>query len=125
MRSLRQLHLYLGCVFAPLILYFALSGAWQVFRLNDVPKEGPPPTALHAFLHELSKPHTHSALPGHDAKTESSTAFGAVALAMGLGLATTTALGIYLAMKCSPKPRTVWLCLGLGTALPVLLLWLR
>jgi len=34
MQKLRQIHLYLGCFFAPMILFFALSGVWQEFGLN-------------------------------------------------------------------------------------------
>ena len=30
MQKLRNLHLYLGCMFAPLLLFFAVSGIWQM-----------------------------------------------------------------------------------------------
>ncbi len=35
MRRIRQFHLYLGVFFAPLIVFFALSGALQTFRLQE------------------------------------------------------------------------------------------
>ncbi len=35
MRRIRQYHLYLGVFFAPLIIFFALSGALQTFRLQE------------------------------------------------------------------------------------------
>ncbi len=31
MRFLRSLHLILGCFFAPLLLFYAVSGFWQIF----------------------------------------------------------------------------------------------
>src|SRR6478672_8450976 len=34
MQKLRSLHLYLGCLFAPLLLFFALSGIWQTLGWN-------------------------------------------------------------------------------------------
>ena len=29
MQKLRSIHLYLGCIFAPQLLFFAISGIWQ------------------------------------------------------------------------------------------------
>ncbi len=124
MKTLRQLHLYLGCIFAPLIIYFSLSGSWQVFRFNDVPKDAPA-TLMQTVFHELSKPHTSSTLPGLNPKTEHSTAFGWIALSMGLGMVITTSLGIAIALKQGRSPKTALLCLGIGIAVPVLLLFLR
>src|SRR5688572_28393334 len=34
MKKLRSLHLYLGCVFAPMLLFFAMSGIWQSLGLH-------------------------------------------------------------------------------------------
>jgi hypothetical protein len=31
MKKLRSLHLYLGCIFAPMLLFFGISGFWQTF----------------------------------------------------------------------------------------------
>jgi hypothetical protein len=124
MKTLRKLHLYLGCIFAPLIIYFSLSGAWQVFRFNDIPKNEAP-SRLNTALHELSKPHTNSTLPGASPKTEHSAAFDWIALSMGLGMIVTASLGIVLALKYTRSPRIVLLCLGTGIALPILLLYLR
>jgi hypothetical protein len=35
MKQIRQLHLYLGTFFAPSILFFAFSGAFQVFNFHE------------------------------------------------------------------------------------------
>ena len=124
MRQIRQLHFYLGCLFSPLILYFALSGAWQSFRFNDIPK-GQEPTAMQTFFHGLSQPHTNATFPGRDPRQESSLAFKCVSFAAGLGLAATAALGMAIAWSYVRSRKAVLLCLAGGLALPILLLWLR
>jgi hypothetical protein len=124
MKALRQLHLYLGCIFAPLIIYFCLSGTWQLLRLNDIPKNEPP-SAVHSVLHELSKPHTTSTLPSSNPKTEASVAFTGIALLMGLGMIATASIGIALAVRYGRSPKLVWLCLGAGVTVPLILLFLH
>jgi CDP-diglyceride synthetase len=122
MKTLRQVHLYLGCLFAPLIIYFCISGMWQVFRFNDVPKNEVAP--LRSFLHEISKPHTHATLPYHESKTENSISFAWAAAVMGAGITVSAVLGIILAFRFSKKRGRVLLCLILGAALPILFLLL-
>lgn len=124
MKSLRQIHLYLGCIFAPLILYFALSGAWQVSRWNDLPKNEPP-SRIRVVLHELSKPHKESTAPGADPKKDRSALFNGLAFFMALGLISTTSLGIVLAVRSTKSAKLAWVCLGLGFLLPILLLLVR
>jgi hypothetical protein len=34
MQKLRALHLYLGCLFAPMLLFFAASGIWQTLGIH-------------------------------------------------------------------------------------------
>jgi hypothetical protein len=126
MRKLRELHLYLGCLFAPLILYFSLSGAWQLYRLNMLPKDHPETaSAFRVFLHEASKPHTHSTLPGRDSKTDQSQVFNAFALVMAVGLVMTTLLGLVLAWQMLRIRRLVVICVAAGVILPIVLILLR
>ncbi len=63
MLFLRRLHLYLGCLFAPALLFFAISGAWQLYRFHDSKKDGSytAPRAVEA----LSAVHMNSHLPGN------------------------------------------------------------
>ncbi len=124
MKTLRQLHLYLGCIFAPLIIYFSISGAWQVFRLNDVPKDQTP-TAMQSFFHELSKPHTNSTLPGLSPKTERSVVFNWLAALMSIGMVITAALGLILAFRYSKSPKLLFVCVGAGVLVPVIFLVLH
>jgi hypothetical protein len=39
MQKLRSVHLYLGCLFAPMLLFFAISGIWQTYILGKTAKE--------------------------------------------------------------------------------------
>ena len=123
MRTLRKLHLYLGCIFAPMIIYFSLSGIWQVFRFNDIPKEAQTEVSVvRIILHAASNPHTHSTLPGRDPKTQQSPAFNYLAALMGLGMILTSTLGIILALRFSSRPMTVILCLLAGIFVPAVML---
>jgi hypothetical protein len=36
MNLLRRIHLYLGCFFAPMLVFFSISGLWQVYGLQWV-----------------------------------------------------------------------------------------
>jgi len=35
MKFLRTLHLYLGCLFAPMLIFFSVSGSWQLFNWHE------------------------------------------------------------------------------------------
>lgn len=39
MKLIRKLHLYLGCLFAPLIIFFSITGAWQTFNFHESSKD--------------------------------------------------------------------------------------
>lgn len=119
MKWIRSLHLYLGCVFAPLLILYAVSGIWQVYRLNDAAKDGsytPPP-----WLKTVSSVHLHQSLE----KGTHGAASMAIAAALGVALALTAILGVVLAYKYHRGSVGVTLCLLAGIAIPGLLLWLR
>jgi hypothetical protein len=54
MKQIRQLHLYLGTFFAPSILFFAFSGAFQVFNFHEE-YQGRPAIPIFAELAEIHK----------------------------------------------------------------------
>ncbi len=60
MRRIRQYHLYLGVFFAPLIIFFALSGALQTFRLQEEKGWGGIPPNWIVWMASV---HKDSALP--------------------------------------------------------------
>jgi len=55
MRSLRQLHHYVGVFLAPAILFFAVSGAVQTFRLGEDKGWGGPPPAVLVWMTSVHK----------------------------------------------------------------------
>jgi hypothetical protein len=118
-KALLRVHRYAGLIAAPLVLFFAVSGIWQVFRLQDTRKDGsytaPKALAVASDLH----------------KAEDLKAAGAMGLAfkvsistIGVILTTTTLLGIVVALRVT-RPR--WLAILLllvGAALPPILYFL-
>ena len=118
MKKLRQLHLYLGVLFAPLLIFFSATGAWQLLGLHQTAKDGtytaPPSLVAMAAVHK------HSHLPGTPNKAE--TPLRWFSLAAAIGLVATTALGIAMAFRYTAHKARVIACLAAGTAVPVLLL---
>lgn len=116
-KTLRRLHLYLGALFAPVLLFFTVSGAWQVFRLNDAEKDGSytPPKVV-KLLSSVHKNQTTAK------EVPQKTALKYFVLAACVALVTTTVLGIVMAYRFTASPVTVTLCLIGGIALPLLLL---
>ncbi|MEO7689452.1 MAG: hypothetical protein ABIS51_09205 [Sphingomonas sp.] len=58
MRSLRQLHHYVGVFLAPAILFFAFSGAVQTFRLGEDKGWGGPPPSVLVWMTSVHKDQT-------------------------------------------------------------------
>ncbi|MES3101691.1 hypothetical protein [Sphingomonas faeni] len=55
MRRIRQYHFYLGMFFAPAILLFALSGAFQTFRLQEAKGYGGTPPGWIVWMASVHK----------------------------------------------------------------------
>lgn len=144
LRQVRQLHMYLGLFFAPSIIFFAFSGALQLFSLHEShpgdqyhppawiqklasihkdqrlgQKHGPPPAAAgHDKRPEFpprSEPRGLNKAP-EDAKA--TMALKGFFLAMAVGLIFTTLLGVYMTFKFQRKPILVWGLLLAGTVVP-------
>ena len=110
MNTLRRIHLYLGCVFAPLLTFFAISGTWQTLGL----------TWDHSPLALLSTIHMSRGLkrpPGALYSTLTSPGLRLFVLIMALSLVTTIVLGVIMAFRFG-RGRIVILCLGAGFAIP-------
>jgi hypothetical protein len=111
MQKLRSIHLYLGCIFAPLLLFFAVSGVWQTLGFQ-------PP-----FLHRLSSIHT-------EARWKNGSELGSLPLriivvVMALSFVLTTILGVIMAVKFGRNRKAAIYCLVLGFAVPALLVLAR
>jgi hypothetical protein len=113
MSSLRQIHLYLGCFFAPLLAFFAFTGILQTLTLHEAHKGETyqPP----AWIKSLALVHKDQ----HLAKSDPATAMKALTIAMGAALITTMILGVILAFKLGRSRAAVIACLLLGVALPL------
>ncbi len=118
-RTLRRVHLYLGALFAPVLLLFATSGAWQVYRWNDAQKDGSymPPVLVRRF----SAIHKNQTLGN---ETPAATPIKAFIFLASLALITTTILGIVMAYRFTARPLAVTLCLLAGILVPAILLLL-
>lgn len=107
MKNLRALHLYLGCIFAPLLLFFAISGIWQTLGIHS------------NLLNSLSTIHT-----AHHLKIGGGLAgplMKVFVLVMAVSFVLTTVLGVIMAIKHGGKRRTAYVCLVLGVVFPLAL----
>ncbi len=142
MKKVRQLHLYLGTLFAPLIIFFALTGILQTLELHEGP--GTP-----KWIEQIASVHKHQTLQSGEPKRprppeaggadkapvktdgdEAKSARGPspwplkwFVVLMSLGLTTTTGLGVYMAFKYERNKALVWGLLIVGALLPLALLW--
>ena len=147
-RSLRQLHHYVGVFLAPAILFFALSGAVQTFRLGEEQGWGGPPPAALVWMTSVHKdqslPHAKPAKPAPKADAAKPAAkpgadddhdhdhqaprgpsplpLKIFVLILALGLITSTLLGITIALTNRAMRRTSIAMLIAGTVLPLVLL---
>lgn len=122
LKTLRRLHLYLGCFFAPLLIFYVLTGWYQTVSHDRLKSPGDAETIgerlrtvhvdqIYPTTHELKKP-------------SSPKLFQALVVVMAIALVTTVLLGVILAFKSIRKPWPVWASLILGVLVPVALLWL-
>jgi hypothetical protein len=140
MKKMRLIHLYLGCVFAPMLVFFALSGMWQTlgFSYTDKKSNGQL-TTWSERLRWVSGAHTHQRSPymyhqsqeptyaplrwhENDGKVLPYTLFLSL---MAVGLIATTILGVIMAFRFSPRRGVVGGCLIFGVACPLFLLYLK
>lgn len=120
-KVMRNIHLYLGVFFAPLLMFFLISGSWQTFNLHEASKSGDykPP----AIIKSLSQVHKDQRWVDGKKVPKSSMPFRWLVLLMSVGLLATTILGIVMAFKYT-KGWIVWFCLIMGFLIPCVLLWL-
>ena len=113
-RQLFKLHRYAGLLTAPLILFFAVSGIFQVFRLHEPHKDGYKPPQV---LKVASDFHKAEGL----GKGGRATAFRtAVAVAASV-LAFAASLGIILGFRTTRPRWLATLLLTLGILAPLVL----
>jgi len=121
MRKIRKAHLYLGTIFAPLVIFLAFSGALQTFELHDPPKDSW--FAPHAWINTLAQVHKNQRTEGPPSKRHSLPLRWFFIVA-SVGLIVTSILGIYMAFKYSKSHALVYVSLAIGVILPIVFLYL-
>ena len=148
MRRVRQWHNYIGVFFAPAILFFVISGAFQTLGLHETRDGGPyePPrwivtmASIHkdqtlpraraAHAEPVDHDHDHAAPEAHGeshAKPEpgpSPWPLKIFVLCLALGLGTSALLGVTIALKNTATRQTSLILLAAGALLPIVLLFL-
>lgn len=114
MKTWMRVHRYLSCFLAPAMLFFAISGAWQAFRLQESKKDGS--YVAPALIAELSRVHKAEKLQGAAA-----TWFRIGQLVVAAAFCSTALIGIAMAFRMTRPVWLVWLCLLAGALLPALL----
>jgi hypothetical protein len=111
MQKLRALHLYLGCIFAPMLLFFTISGIWQTLGTDS------------SFLRWLSTIHTEARWK--DGSELGSFSLRVFVIVMALSFILTTILGVIMAVKFGRNRKAAFYCLALGLVIPSVLVLFR
>lgn len=149
LKLFRKLHLYIGVFTAPMLLFFALTGALQTFSLHETTQGSTykPPAwiVMLAQIHKkqtdvvpVKKPKAPDTPKPDAAKPDKATTDAAPKppaapqkshlplkiffLIVAVGLFTSTLTGIYMAYKYNSNRLVVTLLLIAGAVLPVVLL---
>ena len=141
---LRQIHLYLGVFIAPSVLFFAFTGALQLFSLHEA-HEGYRPPALIEGLAKVHKDQVFAVKPrpdgdaeavaprhrrapeqgpADDATRRATLALKLFFLFVSAGLIVTTLLGLWMALVQSRSKAVAWALLIVGAAIPIAILLL-
>jgi hypothetical protein len=120
MKALRRIHLYLGCFFAPLLIFYVATGWYQT--VNPDRRKGVGDS--NDFVSRLNRVHVEQYYPTDSASGYSTYLFRGLVVVMAVALMTTLVLGIILAFRTTRNKWPVWLSLALGVILPIVLLWL-
>ncbi|HZV34476.1 MAG TPA: hypothetical protein VFB72_07840 [Verrucomicrobiae bacterium] len=122
MRALRRLHTYLGCFFAPLLLFYVLTGWYQTVYHDRLKSPGDAETlgerlrTIHVDqIYPTNREFSHPSSPKM---------FQALVVVMAVALVVTLILGVILAFRSIRNPWMVVMSLVLGILVPIVLLWL-
>lgn len=115
MKTLMRTHRYLSCFIAPAMIFFAVSGALQAFRLQEDSKDGsykaPPALVVLSQAHKAEK---LSKTTGIFLKA------GEAAIAATFVV--TAVLGLIMGVRLAGEKKwAVWSLLAAGTVLPILI----
>jgi hypothetical protein len=111
MRFLRSLHLVLGCFFAPLLIFYAVSGFWQVFGWQWSTSRDDQGLALASTIH------TGRGLKVGEISTLSSGPLRWFAAVMAVCLVAMVITGLFLAFRSAKTKLAAWAVLA-GLIIP-------
>ena len=143
--TLRRWHSYIGLFIAPSVLFFALSGAVQLFGLHEEHGSYKPWAVIEklssvhkdqAYVlghhHAPDAPEGGAARPGDatppqapkpdagdDAPAATVVALKVLFLIVAAGLTLSSALGLWIGLTQTRTKRTAWILVALGTLAPV------
>ena len=120
MKLLRRIHLYLGCFFAPLLIFFIATGWYQTVSIDRRKGLG----EAENWIDKLRSVHVDQIYPTESAMGYSPKVFQLLVVVMSLALLLTVILGVVLALKSVRQKWFVWISLALGFLVPALVLWL-
>src|SRR5947207_15078003 len=104
MKLLRRIHLYLGCFFAPLLVFYVSTGGYQT--VNPDRRKGVGDST--DFISRLSRVHVEQYYPTESASGYSTYLFRGMIVIMAVALMTTVILGVILAVRTSRTKWPVW-----------------
>jgi len=119
MVRIRQIHTWLGVFFAPMLLGFIFTGAWQTFVSDDDRKVG----AFNQAMSKISMIHTDDYYHNGTDDYHASLYFKYMVAAMSAALMLTILLGLALACQNRRMVAIYALSLVLGIVVPALFLY--
>lgn len=141
LKASRKLHLWIGLLFAPSLIFFALSGTLQMFGLHEA-EGGQPPPAWIAKLAEVHKIQSIDAQPARAPRPPAAAPAASPAprveraqphrsipllvwfVGLAAGLVASTGFGIYMAFAYKRDRAVVLGLLAAGIVIPIVLAFL-
>ena len=126
--TLRLVHYYAGVFFAPTIIFFALSGVFQVFKLHEAYRETPGaqggPIAWMSQVHKEAALIPPKAAPAKapPPRAERSSLFKWFAALMGISLIGASLAGLWIAFNYPKRRQSFFATLLAGFVVPIVLL---
>ncbi len=143
MATIRMLHHYIGLLIAPSVIFFALTGALQLFSLHEAHGDYKPAVIIEklGMVHKdqvfqvkqhraappaASKPASPGQVKPADKDKDKAAPVHVIALkvfflGVALGLAASTAFGVYIGVSHARRSAISWALLAVGAIIPVLI----
>ena len=118
---LRKVHLYLGVFFAPLLLFFVITGSCQSISEDRLKH----PSEAQTWIQKSQVIHTEMIFPSFgELEQASPMPFKILVITMSIALIVMVSIGMFLAFRLSRKQWHAWAVFLAGIFVPTLFLWL-